>query len=84
MPIFHSVDEAQKWCSKAFPIETQTQGIHMLSYIKAVTIGDIAIFGAGWVLGRWGWDVVVNAVKSVWSKVWTTTSTVVTEVKSEV
>ena len=61
-----------------------TQGKHMTSWINWTITGDVGIFAAGWVLGRWGWDVVVSWIKSAATKIAGTTSTVVTEVKTVV
>jgi hypothetical protein len=83
MPLFNTVAQAQQWCAQHFPAEP-TQGTHMFSYVKAVTLGDVGIFAAGWVLGRWGWDVVWSWLKAAWTKVSGATSTVVTEVKTVV
>ena len=81
MPLFNTAQQAQQWCAVHFP---HTQGTHMFSYIKAVTLGDVGIFAAGWVLGRWGWDVVVSWIKSAYTKIAGVTSTAVTEVKTVV
>ena len=61
-----------------------TQGTHMSHYFSIITIGDVGIFAAGWVLGRWGWDVVVSWIKAAYTKVAGVTSTAVTEVKTVV
>lgn len=61
-----------------------TQGKSMLNYIKVITLADVGIFAAGWVLGRWGWDVVVSWIKAAYTKVVGVTSTAVTEVKTVV
>jgi hypothetical protein len=62
----------------------QTQGTHMTSWINWTIAGDVGIFAAGWVLGRWGWDVVVSWIKAAATKISGATSTAVTEVKAVV
>ncbi len=61
-----------------------TQGKHMTSWISWTLAADVGIFAAGWVLGRWGWDVVVSWIKAAYTKIAGTTKTVVTEVKTVV